>query len=45
MGGSGLRGGLRIYGARIRAGAVTMDLTMMLAPDGKIEQYIVARAG
>ena len=45
VGGSGLRGGMRIYGARIRAGAVTMDLTMMLAPDGKIEQYIVARAG
>ena len=45
VGASGLRGGLRIYGARIRAGAVTMDLTMMLAPDGKIEQYIVARAG
>lgn len=44
-GGSELRGGLRIRGFRIRAGTVVMDLTMMTRPDGRIEQYIVARAG
>ncbi|HEV8123336.1 MAG TPA: serine hydrolase domain-containing protein [Gemmatimonadales bacterium] len=43
--GSELRGGLRITSFRIRAGAVVMDLTMMTRPDGRIEQYIVARAG
>ena len=43
--GSELRGGLRIRGFRIRAGTVTMELTMMTRPDGRIEQYIVARAG
>ncbi len=43
--GSALRGGLRIRGFQIRAGAVTMDLTMMTRPDGRIEQYIIARAG
>jgi len=43
--GSELRGGLRIRSFRIRAGTVTMDLTMMTRPDGRIEQYIVARAG
>lgn len=42
--GSELRGGLRIRGFEIRAGAVVMDLTMMTRPDGRIEQYIVARA-
>ncbi|MEO8201532.1 MAG: serine hydrolase domain-containing protein, partial [Gemmatimonadota bacterium] len=41
--GSSLRGGLRIRGFRIRAGNVTMDLTMMSRPDGRIEQYIVER--
>ena len=45
VGGSGLRGGLRIHSARIRAGQVTMNATMMIAPDGKIEQYVVERAG
>ena len=43
--GSQLRGGLRIRSFRIRAGAVTMDLTMMTQPDGRIEQYIVEREG
>jgi len=43
--GSELRGGLRITSFRIRAGTVVMDLTMMTRPDGRIEQYIVARAG
>ncbi|MEP7325658.1 MAG: serine hydrolase domain-containing protein [Gemmatimonadota bacterium] len=43
--GSSLRGGLRILGFRIHAGTVTMDLTMMLRPDGRIEQYIVEREG
>ena len=38
------RGGLRIRGFRIRAATVTMDLTMMTRPDGRIEQYIVARS-
>ncbi|MEO8295705.1 MAG: serine hydrolase domain-containing protein [Gemmatimonadota bacterium] len=39
--GSSIRGGLRIRGFRIRAGEVTMVLTMMTRPDGHIEQYIV----
>jgi CubicO group peptidase (beta-lactamase class C family) len=43
--GSSLRGGLRIRGFRIRAGQVTLDLTMMLRPDGMIEQYVVQRSG
>jgi D-alanyl-D-alanine carboxypeptidase len=43
--GSQLRGGLRIRGYRIRAGSMTLDLTMMTQPDGKIEQYIVEREG
>ncbi|MEP6590463.1 MAG: serine hydrolase domain-containing protein [Gemmatimonadota bacterium] len=44
--GSGeLRGGLLIRSYRIRAGGVTMTLTTMVRPDGKIEQYIVQRAG
>jgi CubicO group peptidase (beta-lactamase class C family) len=41
--GSSLRGGLRIRGFRIRAGSVNLNLTMMLRPDGRIEQYIVER--
>jgi D-alanyl-D-alanine carboxypeptidase len=44
-GGESLRGGMVIRGFRIRAGGVTMSLTMMTLPDGKIDQYIVARAG
>jgi D-alanyl-D-alanine carboxypeptidase len=43
--GEGLRGGMVIRSFRIRAGGVTMSLTMMTLPDGKIDQYIVARAG
>ena len=42
-GGSSLRGGLRIRGFRIRAGGVNLSLTMMVRPDGRIEQYIVER--
>ena len=44
-GGESLRGGMVIRSFRIRAGGVTMDLTTMTLPDGKIDQYIVARAG
>jgi D-alanyl-D-alanine carboxypeptidase len=44
-GGSALRGGLTIRSYRIRAGGVVMQLTTMTQPDGKIEQYIVERAG
>jgi hypothetical protein len=43
--GSSLRGGLRIRGFRIKAGQVNLDLTMMLRPDGLIEQYVVERSG
>ena len=43
--GSSLRGGLRIRGFRIRAGQGNLDLTMMLRPDGLIEQYVVERSG
>jgi CubicO group peptidase (beta-lactamase class C family) len=42
---SSLRGGLRIRGFRVRAQQVILDLTMMLRPDGLIEQYVVQRAG
>jgi CubicO group peptidase (beta-lactamase class C family) len=41
--GSSLRGGLRIRSYRIRAGGTTLGLTMMVRPDGKIEQYVVER--
>jgi CubicO group peptidase (beta-lactamase class C family) len=44
-GGESLRGGMIIRSYRIRAGGVTMDLTTMTLPDGKIDQYIIARAG
>jgi CubicO group peptidase (beta-lactamase class C family) len=44
-GGYSLRGGMAIRSYRIRAGQVVMDLTTMTMPDGKIEQYIVSRAG
>lgn len=43
--GTQLRGGLRIRGFRIRAGTASLYLTMMTQPDGRIEQYIVERAG
>jgi hypothetical protein len=44
-GGSSLRGGLRIRGFSIKANGVVLSLTMMTTADGKIEQYIVERAG
>ena len=43
--GDTLRGGMKLRFYRIRAGGVVMDLTTMTWPDGKIEQYIVSRAG
>ena len=43
--GSSIRGGMTIRSYRIRAGTVVMDLTTMTLPDGRIDQYIVARAG
>ncbi|MES2304321.1 MAG: serine hydrolase domain-containing protein [Gemmatimonadota bacterium] len=44
-GGQELRGGLIIRGYRIRAGNMTINVTMMTRPDGKIEQFLVERAG
>jgi D-alanyl-D-alanine carboxypeptidase len=44
-GGESLRGGMIIRSYEIRAGNVTMQLTTMTLPDGKIDQYIVERAG
>ena len=44
-GGEGLRGGMIIRSYRIRAGEVLLELTTMTLPDGKIDQYIIARAG
>lgn len=43
--GSSLRGGMTIRSYRIRAGDVMMDLTTMTLPDGRLDQYIIARAG
>jgi CubicO group peptidase (beta-lactamase class C family) len=43
--GESLRGGMTIRSYVIRAGGVVMGLTTMTMPDGKIEQYIVERAG
>jgi CubicO group peptidase (beta-lactamase class C family) len=43
--GESLRGGMTIRSYRIRAGGVTMSLTTMTLPDGRIDQYIVSRAG
>jgi hypothetical protein len=40
-----LRGGMTIRSYRIRAGGVSMALTTMTLPDGRIDQYIVQRAG
>jgi D-alanyl-D-alanine carboxypeptidase len=42
--GESLRGGMTIRSYRIRAGAVTMSLTVMILPDGRIDQYIIERA-
>jgi hypothetical protein len=44
-GGDALRGGMTIRSFRIRAGGVVLDVTMMVLPDGKIDQFIVSRAG
>jgi CubicO group peptidase (beta-lactamase class C family) len=43
--GESRRGGFIIRSYRIRAGNVTMSLTTLAAPDGKLEQYLIARAG
>jgi D-alanyl-D-alanine carboxypeptidase len=43
--GESLRGGLTIRSYRIRAGGVIMSLTTMTLPDGRIDQYIISRAG
>jgi len=43
--GESQRGGMTIRIYRIRAGSVLMSLTMMTLPDGRIDQYIVSRAG
>jgi D-alanyl-D-alanine carboxypeptidase len=43
--GDSLRGGMAIRGFRVRAGGVLLDATMMVLPDGKIDQFIVSRAG
>ena len=43
--GEALRGGMIIRGYRIRAGGVLLELTLMMLPDGKIDQFIVSRAG
>jgi CubicO group peptidase (beta-lactamase class C family) len=44
-GGESLRGGMTIRSYQIRAGGVVMQLTTMTMPDGKIEQYLIERAG
>jgi D-alanyl-D-alanine carboxypeptidase len=44
-GGESLRGGMTIRSYRIRAGGMVLDLTTMTLPDGKIDQFIVSRAG
>lgn len=44
-GGESLRGGMTIRSYRIRAGGRVLDLTTMTLPDGKIDQYLIARAG
>jgi CubicO group peptidase (beta-lactamase class C family) len=44
-GGEGLRGGMVLRGYRVRAGGVLLSISMMVLPDGKIDQFIVSRAG
>jgi len=44
-GGQSLRGGMTIRSYRIRAGGVVMVLTTMTLPDGRLDQYIISRAG
>jgi CubicO group peptidase (beta-lactamase class C family) len=43
--GESLRGGMTIRSYRIRAVSVVMDLTTMTLPDGRLDQYLIARAG
>jgi D-alanyl-D-alanine carboxypeptidase len=43
--GEGLRGGMTLRGFRVRAGGVLLDISMMVLPDGTIDQFIVSRAG
>ena len=43
--GESLRGGMTIRSYRIRAGGALMELTTMTLPDGRIDQYIISRAG
>ena len=43
--GESLRGGMTIRSYRIRAGGMLMSLTTMILPDGRIEQYLIERAG
>ena len=43
--GESLRGGMTIRSYRVRAGGVLMALTTMTSPDGRIDQFIVSRAG
>jgi hypothetical protein len=44
-GGDGLRGGMVLRNYRVRAGGILLDISMMALPDGKIDQFIVSRAG
>jgi D-alanyl-D-alanine carboxypeptidase len=43
--GESLRGGMTIRSYRVRAGLAVLDLTTMTLPDGRIDQYLIARAG
>ena len=43
--GQSLRGGMTIRSYAFRAGGVLLSLSMMILPDGRIEQYIVERGG
>lgn len=44
-GGDELRGGMVLRGFRVRAGGILLSISMMMLPDGKIDQFIVSRAG
>ena len=44
-GSQSLRGGMTIRNYRIRAGKVAISLTTMTLPDGRLDQYILERAG
>ena len=43
--GESLRGGMTIRSYRIRGGGMVLDLTTMTLPDGRIDQYLISRAG